>query len=433
MKPLLSLLFLLPSLFAHAQDPLIIPSHQVFELRGDSAEVIAKDLIYFPVGEPTEVTYQWDFVAGDEPAEKMITTTILFKPGEEWVEVSNRRTVKLFNRGSLSTTCEFRKSLTYLSQTVMTTQAFSAFQSDNGTVIFGIVSALNDNRGELIKVYKPLYDSIADSLLLSTQFFFPKKYVGTKLTLTWSLDLNEDASVSKRIQFTPESTSSSLDIPVGRLPESFRNGGKALFSIDVFTTTRESIFSGITLELFIRGNRTAETAIKNLDDPYYLSTYSSVELTELLEISSLFETSAERKIRKGLINRTDQLAFLNRFWMIREKKEERWLPTFFELRDRISIARTSRFEYLGTPFFQTDRGRILLIYGIPDQVEKVPFEIKTIDVELWEYHTIENGVEFVFVDLNRNKEFRLVHSTKNGEVYNPDYDEEFKRDKPGFY
>lgn len=429
MKTLLSLLLLLTFHISQAQDPLIIPSHQFVELRGDSAEVISKDLVYFPVKAQTEITYVWDFVIGDGPAEQLVSTTILVNPGDEWIEISNKRTIKLFNQGSLSTSGEFRKSLSYLSQTVLTSQTFSAFQSDNGTAVIGIVSALNDNRGELIKVYKPLYDSELDSLILSTQFFFPKKFIGTKLTLTWSLDLSEDASISRRLHFTPETTASGFDIPVGRLPASFRNGGKALFSIDVFTGNREVLFSGMSQELYIRGKRTTDFSLTNAEDPYYLSTYSSAELTELLEITSLFETSAERKLRKGLISRMDQLAFLNRFWTIREQKEERWLPTFYDLRDRIGIARTSKFEYMGTPFYQTDRGRILLIYGIPDQIEKVPFEFKTVDIEVWEYHSVENGVEFVFVDVNRNKEFRLVHSTKNGEIYNPDYDEDFKRDK----
>ncbi|NUQ81699.1 MAG: GWxTD domain-containing protein [Bacteroidetes bacterium] len=429
MKTLILSFLLLSSFTIHAQDPLIIPSHQFVELRGDSADVVSTDLIYFPVKQIVNLQYQWGVVLGGGPEEPLVSTALQFNPGEDWIEVSNKKTIKVFNQGNQSTSGEFKRLLTYNDQTIQSGQSFKAVQSDLGTVIYSTVAAIKDTRGGIIRVHKPLFETASDSILLTIQLFLPKKFIGTKLTLGWSLDLSEEATLSKRSQFTPSSTSPGFDVPIGRLPGTFKNGGRATISFDIYNEKREVLFSGVSSDIFIKGTVSAEPTLRNTEDPFYLTTYSTTELSELLEVSSLFETADERRIRKGLINRTDQLAFLNRFWTIREQKEDQWLPTFHELRDRISIARTSKFEYLGTPFYQTDRGRILLIYGIPDQIEKVPFEYKTVDIELWQYHSIENGVEFIFIDINRNKEFRLVHSTKNGEVYNPDYDEDFKREK----
>jgi hypothetical protein len=40
---------------------------------------------------------------------------------------------------------------------------------------------------------------------------------------------------------------------------------------------------------------------------------------------------------------------------------------------------------------------------------------------LWNYDSIEGGVYFVFVDHSNFGDFRLVHSTKNGEPNRPNW------------
>lgn len=66
--------------------------------------------------------------------------------------------------------------------------------------------------------------------------------------------------------------------------------------------------------------------------------------------------------------------------------------------------------------YQTDRGRVYLIYGEPDQRDFFSSERSTKPYEVWFYNSIENGVYFYFGDVTGFGNFELLHSTKRGEV-----------------
>jgi hypothetical protein len=57
----------------------------------------------------------------------------------------------------------------------------------------------------------------------------------------------------------------------------------------------------------------------------------------------------------------------------------------------------------------------LIIYGEPDQVDRVPSESESKPYQIWYYNRFEGGVQFVFVDRFGNGDYQLVHSTKRGE------------------
>jgi GWxTD domain-containing protein len=72
-----------------------------------------------------------------------------------------------------------------------------------------------------------------------------------------------------------------------------------------------------------------------------------------------------------------------------------------------------RFEYanrhFGThqgPGWRTDRGRIYIVYGQPDQVESTTFDVDRDTAEIWVYNRL--GRRFVFVDETGFGDYRLV-------------------------
>lgn len=74
--------------------------------------------------------------------------------------------------------------------------------------------------------------------------------------------------------------------------------------------------------------------------------------------------------------------------------------------------------------WESDRGRVYIVYGKPSEVESFPFEANTKGYEIWRYELLEGGVEFVFVDLiNDGRTYELVHSTKRNEIR----DDEWRR------
>ena len=77
---------------------------------------------------------------------------------------------------------------------------------------------------------------------------------------------------------------------------------------------------------------------------------------------------------------------------------------------RISYA-NEYFGYLGRPGWKTDRGRVLIRYGAPDQIDDHPFAIDTYPYQDWYYYNPVGGKyrEFTFVDDNHDGDYRLVY------------------------
>jgi len=78
--------------------------------------------------------------------------------------------------------------------------------------------------------------------------------------------------------------------------------------------------------------------------------------------------------------------------------------------------------------YKSDMGRIYLTYGVADTIDRYPNNISGKSYEIWTYSSIEGGVYFVFVDALGIDEFQLTHSTKRGEVYNPNWQEQISND-----
>jgi hypothetical protein len=66
--------------------------------------------------------------------------------------------------------------------------------------------------------------------------------------------------------------------------------------------------------------------------------------------------------------------------------------------------------------WQTDRGRVLLMYGRPDEIERNPSVLDVNPYEIWYYYSLEGGCEFVFGDLSGHGEYELLHSTYRNEI-----------------
>jgi GWxTD domain-containing protein len=82
--------------------------------------------------------------------------------------------------------------------------------------------------------------------------------------------------------------------------------------------------------------------------------------------------------------------------------------------------------------FETDRGRIFLKYGKPDDQVRVDEEADAPPYEIWVYYkfpkTNQSNVKFLFYDPNLSGEFQLLHSTARGEINNPRWERDlYKR------
>lgn len=116
--------------------------------------------------------------------------------------------------------------------------------------------------------------------------------------------------------------------------------------------------------------------------------------------------------------------FLDDFWMKRDPDINTTKNEFFEAhRMRFAIAnqKFSRSFSNKEDGWNTDRGRILILYGEPDEVVQTPSSIATWGYERWEYRQLEGGVYFIFLDWKNLGDYRLMHSNKQGERWDPDW------------
>ena len=83
--------------------------------------------------------------------------------------------------------------------------------------------------------------------------------------------------------------------------------------------------------------------------------------------------------------------------------------------------------------WKTDMGRVYIIYGEPDNIERYPISMSSKAWEKWYYDHIQGGVSFIFVDEQGYGVYRLVHSTAKGEVYDPSWEDKLNSDQSSQY
>jgi len=71
--------------------------------------------------------------------------------------------------------------------------------------------------------------------------------------------------------------------------------------------------------------------------------------------------------------------------------------------------------------WKTDRGRVFIVYGPPDEVERHTNEVDTKPYEVWTYNSIQGGVEFVFGDRSGFSDYVLLHSTHRDELHDENW------------
>lgn len=119
---------------------------------------------------------------------------------------------------------------------------------------------------------------------------------------------------------------------------------------------------------------------------------------------------------------TDQLQrFFYSFWLKRDPRnpEEAWLK-YKKLVDLVEM----KYGSIQVRGYLTDRGRVMLQYGQPNEINEVPSDPVTLPYEIWHYYYLHNqtNVKFVFYDpVLTGNDYELLHSNMYGEVSNPNW------------
>lgn len=129
----------------------------------------------------------------------------------------------------------------------------------------------------------------------------------------------------------------------------------------------------------------------------------------------------EKNIATNVIKAKDlqqMQQYMLSFWINRDAlhPQEAWEKYFFEVRKVVKEFSTSIRKG-----YNTDRGRVYLQYGPPDNRTQMPHEPSAYPYEIWQYYKVkgQSNRRFIFYnpDLVTN-DFKLIHSDALGEIMN---------------
>jgi GWxTD domain-containing protein len=162
-----------------------------------------------------------------------------------------------------------------------------------------------------------------------------------------------------------------------------------------------------------------------LQSEYAAMTEKDVE-AEFEKMTYIVNTQAEKRF-ESLNDLNDKRRFLYEFWKTKDvNPETRVLETKIAYMKRVNEA-NKFYKEAYTEGWKTDRGRIYIIYGKPDDVERYPFESQNKSYEIWKYDSMEGGGESVFIEIQHSTGvYRLVHCTFRNELKNPEWEDQLR-------
>lgn len=185
------------------------------------------------------------------------------------------------------------------------------------------------------------------------------------------------------------------------------------------------IFNVYKIEDFIASKKTTSKPSEQLIENEFIK-MNEDELNKYFDQIRYITLKEDNKIFKKL-DVNGKRNFLQNFWRLKD-------PDPKTLINEKKIEYLQFLEYANTNFsvgnktgWKTDLGRILLIYGQPDEIERFPSSPNYRAYQIWRYYNIEGGVEFVFVDIRSIRDFELVHSTHSKEVHDYEWQDRYLR------
>lgn len=167
-----------------------------------------------------------------------------------------------------------------------------------------------------------------------------------------------------------------------------------------------------------------DPAVLELD--FETSSYAEMteeEVEQGMAHARLIANDMERRRMRRLSELDEQRRFLMDFW---RKRDDQSMTPRNEFKDafyrRIQYA-NDRYTSNLEPGWESDRGRVVVTYGLPNDIKPHLYDQATVPYEIWEYHNIPGHGQsvFVFADVNGFGSFELLHSSVPGERSQPNW------------
>ena len=151
--------------------------------------------------------------------------------------------------------------------------------------------------------------------------------------------------------------------------------------------------------------------------------YAGLSRGQLDDIYNVVSIVMDKKEKRLYENSDDvgKRAVLTTFWERRDPDPDTQINEFkVEFYQRVQVANRD-FGSESDAGWKTDRGRILIKYGRPSNIENQQSSLDEKPWITWQYYELEGGAYFIFVDRTGYGSFQLVHSDARDEVQDSDW------------
>ena len=219
-------------------------------------------------------------------------------------------------------------------------------------------------------------------------------------------------------------------VEVGQINISSLQSGIYVLDAQIYDENGTPVSNSMKPFRYINLNPASTTPVSDLSSSDLLSSqlYGKTEDALNEEFASLLyiASRSEKRAYKKTKDLDSKVKFLTDFW---EKRDSNPSTPQNEYRDQyLSRAEySSRFATGLKKGWQSDRGRIIIKYGIPDEYDRQAAAMGEAPHEIWYYNNIQGGVLFVFAALGGGQEYRIIHSTHRSELQDYQWKETLKK------
>ncbi|MFC2133283.1 GWxTD domain-containing protein [Bacteroidota bacterium] len=193
------------------------------------------------------------------------------------------------------------------------------------------------------------------------------------------------------------------------------------------TLTSDAVFSSKRFYLYNPG--VEDTFSEKLADLGYLESEYSVitenECDDQFEKAYYVMNGDQKDEYDKLTSLEAKRKFLYNFWKSQDMNPTTVKNEFKELYFKRVNYSNENFKSRYKEGFLTDRGRVYILYGPPDNVDYSYSDMELKPNETWYYNSIEAGVQFIFGNIT-GFNYELIHSTKRGEVNDVNWEERLR-------
>jgi len=229
--------------------------------------------------------------------------------------------------------------------------------------------------------------------------------------------------VYAKTKFITRNNSSVVDVGAIKVNK-FPTG---VYNLIVACTDTVSNFSIASLKkIYIYNPGILDTTVNQMKAYSLLTTELAVmsndELNKMFAESKYIANSLEIKKWDKISTIEGKRRFLQRFWKTRDEDtstpQNEAMTEYFE---RVKYADEHFKNISRKEGWMTDMGRVYIVYGEPYEIERHPNDLSLKPYEIWFYDKMEGGVIFAFGDQTGFGDYRLLHSTKRGELEDPNW------------